>query len=87
MGIALWLVIGAACGAGARFVMPGPKAGGIPIGIAVGVAGGLIGGLAGALTGSGISANLDARNSLIAACGTLYSLLVYRAYALKHGEG
>jgi len=44
-------------------------------------------GLAGAYTGTGLSAQIDTRNALLAACGTLYSLLVYRAYALKLGDG
>jgi len=87
MEIALWLVIGVVCGVGARFVMPGPKAGGVLVGIGIGVAGGVLGGLAGAYTGTGLSAQIDTRNALLAACGTLYSLLVYRAYALKLGDG
>jgi len=83
MEIALWLVIGA----GARYAMPGPKAGGVLAGIGIGVLGGVLGGLAGAYTGTGLSAQIDTRNALLAACGTLYSLLVYRAYALKLGDG
>lgn len=62
--------------------MPGPRAGGIPVGIAVGVGGAVATGLAAAwLTGGGAAIG-DGRSYLAALNGALYALLAYRAFAL-----
>lgn len=83
MGILLWIALGATGGAMARWVMPGPKAGGIPMGILLGLAGSLIGGVLGTFLAGGLTVAIDVRSAIMAFTGTLLVLLSYRAFALR----
>jgi uncharacterized membrane protein YeaQ/YmgE (transglycosylase-associated protein family) len=87
MEIMLWIVIGIVMGAFARTVLPGPRAGGVPMGILLGICGALAGGGLGILlTGDMSFVVIDSRALLIAISTTLVVLLCYRAYALKWPE-
>jgi uncharacterized membrane protein YeaQ/YmgE (transglycosylase-associated protein family) len=82
MGILLWIILGLAVGLVARWVMPGPSAGGFVVAIPLGVAGALRGGFVGAsLTGT--LAGLDIRGLLLAMIGSLVVLFSYRSYAQR----
>ncbi len=86
MGIVLWLVLGAVGGSLARWVMPGPRAGGVPVGILLGLGGAVVGGVIGTFMAGGLAVAIDVRSALMAACGTLLVLLCYRSYALRSEE-
>jgi uncharacterized membrane protein YeaQ/YmgE (transglycosylase-associated protein family) len=86
MGVVLWIVFGIAAGSLAKFVMPGPHAGGIPIGILIGVVGALAGGVLGAVLAGGMSSAIDVRALLMAICGALVVLLCYRSFAMRAAE-
>jgi uncharacterized membrane protein YeaQ/YmgE (transglycosylase-associated protein family) len=78
MGIVLWIAFGVVAGSLAKLVMPGPNAGGVPMGILLGV---------GAFWAGGISTAIDVRSLLMAMCGTLIVLLGYRSLAMRSAEG
>ena len=86
MGIVLWLALGAGAGSLARWVMPGPWAGGIPVGILLGLGSAVVSGVLGTLLAGGLTVAIDVRSALMAACGTLLVLLCYRSYALRFEE-
>jgi uncharacterized membrane protein YeaQ/YmgE (transglycosylase-associated protein family) len=86
MGILLWIVIGATGGALARWVMPGPRAGGIPMGILLSISGAVVGGVLGTVLAGGLAIAVDVRSAIMAFTGTLLVLLSYRAFALRFEE-
>jgi uncharacterized membrane protein YeaQ/YmgE (transglycosylase-associated protein family) len=86
MGIFLWVVFGVAMGAISRTVMPGPRAGGTPVGILVGAVGGVLAGTTVSFLTDGPAVGVDVQALLAAFSGTLFSLLAYRAYALRTEE-
>jgi uncharacterized membrane protein YeaQ/YmgE (transglycosylase-associated protein family) len=86
MGIISWIFLGLIAGALAKFVMPGPNAGGVPMGILLGVGGALSGGVLGAVLAGGLSSAIDVRSLLMAVCGTLIVILCYRSFAMRSGE-
>lgn len=83
MGILLWVVIGATGGALARWIMPGPRAGGIPMGVLLGICGAVIGGGAGTALAGGLAFDVDTRSAILALTSTMLVLLCYRAFALR----
>jgi len=86
MGIVLWIVFGGLAGAIARLVMPGPRAGGVPIGILLGLSGAMLGGLLGTFLAGGLTFAVDVRSALMAGCAALLVLLCYRSFALRYEE-
>ena len=86
MGVVLWIAFGVVAGSLAKFVMPGPNAGGVPMGILLGVGGALSGGVLGAVLAGGMSSAIDVRSLLMAICGTLFVLLSYRSLAMRSPE-
>jgi uncharacterized membrane protein YeaQ/YmgE (transglycosylase-associated protein family) len=82
MGLLLWIAFGAVAGSMARWVMPGPSAGGLAIAIPLGIAGALVGGGIGLVIGSS-TASIDFRALLLAMIGSLAVLLCYRSFALR----
>jgi uncharacterized membrane protein YeaQ/YmgE (transglycosylase-associated protein family) len=83
MGILLWIVVGAALGSIAKWVMPGPdpagKAGSILLGIGAAALGGTLSTVAGGTAWSG----QDPRSLLLATISSLIMLLAYRSYAMR----
>ncbi len=78
IGVVVWIIVGLAAGALAKWVMPGPDPGGIIVTILIGVAGALLGGyvirdLLGIAAGSGILGSI-----LVATLGAIILLALYR---------
>ncbi|MBX3415812.1 MAG: GlsB/YeaQ/YmgE family stress response membrane protein [Pirellulales bacterium] len=86
MGMLLWFVLGVAAGSMARWIMPGPPAGGIMVAIGVGLAGAFAGGLIGTLAIGDKSTPFDFVSLLMAIAGLLISLFAYRALAMRLAE-
>ncbi len=86
MGVLVWIAVGALGGALARWVMPGPRAGGIPVGMLLGISGALVGGAIGTVLAGGLTTAVDVRSALMALSATLFVLLSYRAFALRYEE-
>jgi uncharacterized membrane protein YeaQ/YmgE (transglycosylase-associated protein family) len=86
MGVLLWIVAGIVLGALARWVMPGPRAGGLGVAIPLGIGCALVGGLAGTVSGQGSPATIDYARLLFAIIGALFGMLLYRAYAMRAPE-
>lgn len=82
MGLLLWVLFGAVAGSMARWVMPGPSAGGLRTAIPIGIAGALVGGGIGLLLGPSTGA-VDFRALLLAIAVSLGVLFCYRSYALR----
>lgn len=82
MGILLWIAFGVVAGSMARWVMPGPRAGGLAIAIPLGVGGAIIGGGIGLLLGPSPGV-VDFRALLLAIAVSLGVLLCYRSFALR----
>ena len=82
MGILIWILLGAIAGCMARWVMPGPSAGGMGVAIGLGIGGALIGGLIGTLVGGSLS-GIDYRSLLMAMIGSLAVLFSYRSHAMR----
>jgi uncharacterized membrane protein YeaQ/YmgE (transglycosylase-associated protein family) len=83
MGIALWIAVGVGLGSVARWIMPGPRAGGMGMAIIVGVFGALVGGSIGTAVGGSAPFAVAVDSLLAAVAGSLILLLGYRAYALR----
>jgi len=83
LGALLWVAIGVAVGSVARFLMPGPRAGGIPVGVLLGVIGAVVGGALASLATDGFSTAIEVRSLLAAASSAVGVILCYRAYALR----
>jgi uncharacterized membrane protein YeaQ/YmgE (transglycosylase-associated protein family) len=78
MGILSWIVMGLIVGALAKFIMPGKDPGGIIITILIGVAGAFVGGFIGSFFGLGSVTGFNAGSFLLAICGAVLLLLLYR---------
>jgi uncharacterized membrane protein YeaQ/YmgE (transglycosylase-associated protein family) len=83
MEMTLWVVCGLIGGSFAKLVMPGPNAGGIAVAIPVGIAGAFAGGLLISILPGGNLPSADTRRLVAAIAGTLFSLLIYRSFALR----
>lgn len=83
MGIALWIVVGAALGSIARWVMPGPDPAGSAGSILLGAGAGLLGGLVSTVAGGTSWTGVDTRGLLLALISALIVLLAYRSYAMR----
>ena len=83
MGILIWIVLGAAGGSIARYVMPGPDPAGTGGAILLGMGGGLVGGLVCTLATGASWSGIDPRSLLMAITGTLFALIGYRSYAMR----
>ena len=82
MGILLAIVVGIVLGSVARWIMPGPSAGGLAVAIPLGITGAVLGSLVGVwLTGP--VTGFDFRSVLLAIIGSLLVLLSYRSYAMR----
>lgn len=83
----LWLVLGLAAGALARFVLPGRD----PIGclptLIVGVAGAYLGGFLATLLGFGGFRGLDVYSLIVATLGAVLLLLVVRIFRSRGSGG
>lgn len=78
MGIISWIILGLVVGVIAKFLMPGKDPGGIFITILLGVAGAVGGGYISSRLGFGQVAGFDLRSLIIAVCGSLILLIIYR---------
>ena len=83
MGILLWIVTGIVMGSAARFVMPGPPAGGLAMAIPIAIGGALVGGLLGVVFNDGGVIHFDLPSLFMAIFGALIVMLCYRSYALR----
>ena len=83
MGIALWIIVGAALGSIARWVMPGPDPAGAAGSIVLGAGAGLLGGTVSTVAGGTAWTGVDPRSLLLAIICTLIVLLAYRSYAMR----
>ncbi len=83
MGIVLWIVVGAALGSIARWVMPGPDPAGAAGSILLGAGAGLLGGLVSTVTGGTAWTGVDTRSVLLAIISSLIVLFAYRSYAMR----
>ena len=79
MGIISWIILGLVVGVIAKFLMPGKDPGGIFITILLGVAGAVAGGFISSAIGFGRVTGFDLRSLIIAVCGSLVLLIIYRA--------
>jgi uncharacterized membrane protein YeaQ/YmgE (transglycosylase-associated protein family) len=79
MGIVSWIILGLVVGIIAKFLMPGKDPGGIVITILLGVAGAIAGGYISSVFGFGKVTGFDFRSLIIAICGSLVLLIIYRA--------
>jgi len=79
MGIISWIILGLVVGIIAKFIMPGKDPGGIFITILLGVAGAVGGGYVSHAIGFGQVTGFDLRSLIIAVCGSLVLLIIYRA--------
>ncbi len=78
MGIISWIILGLVVGVIAKFLMPGKDPGGIFITILLGVAGAIGGGYISSAIGFGRVTGFDLRSLIIAVCGSLVLLIIYR---------
>jgi uncharacterized membrane protein YeaQ/YmgE (transglycosylase-associated protein family) len=78
MGIISWIILGLVVGIIAKFLMPGKDPGGIIITILLGVAGAIGGGYVSSAIGFGRVTGFDLRSLIIAVCGSLVLLIIYR---------
>jgi len=78
MGIISWIILGLVVGVIAKFLMPGKDPGGIFITILLGVAGAIGGGYISSVIGFGRVTGFDLRSLIIAVCGSLVLLIIYR---------
>ena len=78
MGIISWIILGLVVGVIAKFLMPGKDPGGIFITILLGVAGAIGGGSISSAIGFGRVTGFDLRSLIIAVCGSLVLLIIYR---------
>ena len=78
MGIIYWIILGLVVGVVAKFIMPGKDPGGIIITILLGIAGAIGGGYVSAAIGFGRVTGFDLRSLIIAVCGSLVLLIIYR---------
>ena len=79
MGIVSWIILGLVVGIIAKFLMPGKDPGGIVTTILLGVAGAIGGGFISSVFGFGKVTGFDLRSLIIAVCGSLVLLIIYRA--------
>ena len=75
-GILGWIVVGLIAGILAKWIMPGDDPGGIIVTILIGIAGGLLGGFIATKFGIGGGSNM--MNIVIATCGAILLLILYR---------
>ena len=78
MGIVSWIILGLVVGVIAKFLMPGKDPGGIFITILLGVAGAIGGGYISSAIGFGQVTGFDLRSLIIAVCGSVVLLIIYR---------
>ena len=78
MGIISWIILGLVVGVIAKFLMPGKDPGGIFITILLGIAGAIVGGFVSSAIGFGKVTGYDLRSLIIAVCGSLILLVIYR---------
>ena len=78
MGIISWIILGLVVGVIAKFLMPGKDPGGIMVTILLGVAGAIGGGYVSSAIGFGKVTGFDLRSLIIAVCGSLVLLIIYR---------
>ena len=78
MGIISWIILGLVVGVIAKFLMPGKDPGGIFITILLGVAGAIGGGYVSSAIGFGQVTGFDLRSLIIAVCGSIVLLIIYR---------
>jgi uncharacterized membrane protein YeaQ/YmgE (transglycosylase-associated protein family) len=78
MGIISWIILGLVVGVIAKLLMPGKDPGGIIITILLGVAGAVGGGYISSAIGFGRVTGFDLRSLIIAVCGSLVLLIIYR---------
>src|SRR5438067_11007687 len=79
MGILAWIILGLIAGAIAKAIMPGRDPGGFVVTALIGIVGAVIGGFLGnMLFGIGGVSGIDIRSILIAVCGALVLLWIYR---------
>ena len=78
MGIISWIILGLVVGVIAKFLMPGKDPGGIFITILLGIAGAIGGGFVSSAIGFGKVSGFDPRSLIIAVCGSLILLIIYR---------
>jgi uncharacterized membrane protein YeaQ/YmgE (transglycosylase-associated protein family) len=78
MGIISWIILGLIVGIIAKFLMPGKDPGGIFITILLGIAGAIGGGFISSAIGFGRVTGFDLRSLIIAVCGSVVLLIIYR---------
>ena len=78
MGIISWIIMGLVVGVISKFLMPGKDPGGIFITILLGIAGAIGGGFVSSAIGFGQVTGFDLRSLIIAVCGSLILLIIYR---------
>jgi uncharacterized membrane protein YeaQ/YmgE (transglycosylase-associated protein family) len=83
MGIISWIILGLIVGVIAKFIMPGKDPGGIFITILLGIAGAIGGGFVSSAIGFGKVTGFDLRSLIIAVCGSVVLLIIYRAVKKK----
>ena len=84
MGFILWIVMGTLAGLSARWLMAGPRAGGMVVAVSLGVAGALLGGLLGTFTTNEAAIGIDGRSLLMAMISSMIVLICYRSLAVRY---
>ena len=83
MGILSWIILGLIVGIIAKFLMPGKDPGGFIITILLGIAGALVGGFVSFRLGFGAVTGFNLPSLIIAVCGSIVLLIIYRAVKKK----
>ena len=84
MGIFTWILLGLVVGALAKFFMPGDDPGGIFVTILIGIAGAFLGGFIGTALGVGSVTGFNMVSILLAICGSIILLVIYRFIKRPH---
>jgi uncharacterized membrane protein YeaQ/YmgE (transglycosylase-associated protein family) len=86
MGILGWIVLGLLAGAIAKLIMPGNDPGGFIVTMLLGIVGAVIGGFIGSrIFGRGLETFWDFQTWIIAICGSLLLLIIYRLAVGRRG--
>jgi uncharacterized membrane protein YeaQ/YmgE (transglycosylase-associated protein family) len=86
MGVLGWIVLGLLAGAIAKLIMPGDDPGGFIVTILLGIVGALIGGFIGSrIFGRGLENFWDLQTWIVAICGSLLLLIIYRLAVGRRG--
>ncbi len=87
MGVLSWIVLGLIAGVLSKIIMPGRDPGGMIVTILIGIAGAFVGGWIGTQMGIASFDGFSLKGIVIATCGALVLLIIYRLITYRRGRG